>query len=449
VVSSLREQEDRLRQAALFDELTGLPNRTLFADRLRQAIVRRAGEPDQQYAVLFLDLDGFKVVNDSLGHAAGDRLLVQVANRIRGVLRSGDTAARFGGDEFLILVHHARGPGSPGLVTERLRQALARPFHVGGQDLVITASVGIALGDRRYHNAEDVLRDADLAMYTAKARHRGSHVVFDVSMHARAVSRLRIEAELRRAIDNDEMEVRYQPIVDLVTGDTTALEALVRWHHPSRGLVSPYEFLPVAEESGLALPLGRQILTTACQRLALWQRRGLVDPAVRMNVNISNKQFWHDDLVDAVDLALERTGLPAANLALEITEGVMMHNVELACKLLETLHSRGLGLHVDDFGTGYSSLEALHRLPIDALKIDQSFVARLGVDGKSAELIRTIVLMSESLGLDVVAEGIETREQRDRLRELGCRNGQGFWYAEALSAYQAPATLRKLRKRVA
>jgi diguanylate cyclase (GGDEF)-like protein len=431
VLAALHLQEERLRTAALYDDLTGLPNRTLFLDRLRQTIQRGRRQSEHGYGVLFLDLDGFKVINDSLGHAAGDRLLIQVAERIRGSLRDSDTAARFGGDEFLILLDPVDSEFAPAGVADRLHAALSRPFHVGGQEVVITASVGIAIGGDHYSDAEDVLRDADLAMYSAKSHRKGSHAIFNVRMHASAVSRLRIETDLRRALDRHEFELHYQPLVDLATGRFDAVEALIRWREPTGRLVPPGEFLPVAEETGLILPLSQWIIGECGRQLAAWDDDGRAR-GLAVSINVSNRQFWQGKLIDDVDAMLHRTGVAPRRIALEITEGVVMHDVDVARKLLQDLHGLGCELHIDDFGTGYSSLEALHQLPIDALKVDRSFVARLQADPRSGELVRTIVLMAGNLGLDLIAEGIETAAQRWRLVELGCRRGQGELFSGPL-----------------
>ncbi|MGN9910559.1 EAL domain-containing protein [Phytohabitans sp. LJ34] len=431
VLATLREQEERLRVAAQYDHLTHLPNRTLFLERLREAM--RDGE---ECAVLFVDLDGFKVVNDSLGHAAGDALLIQVANRISHSLRERDTAARFGGDEFLILLDGVADPYTPTQVAERLHAALAPPFRLQGQEVVVTASIGITLGGPRYADPEDLVRDADIAMYWSKSQRKGSHALFDVAMHAKAVVRLQIETELRRAIERGELEVHYQPIAQLVGGRTRAFEALIRWRHPTRGLVLPEYFLAVAEETGLVIPIGRWVIAESCRQLAAWQRTpGRED--LRISVNVSNRQFWQGGLVDDVAEALRVSRLHPRCLAFEITEGVIMNNVGLARKMLEDLHNLGCELHIDDFGTGYSSLEALHRLPIDALKIDRSFVARLGVDAKSSALVHTIVLMGSNLGLQLIAESVETEEQRDHLLRLGCAYGQGHLFSEPVPAEDA------------
>jgi diguanylate cyclase (GGDEF)-like protein len=431
VLAALRQQEERLRVAAQYDHLTGLPNRTLFLERLREAM--RDGH---EFAVLFVDLDGFKVVNDSLGHAAGDALLIQVANRISHSLRERDTAARFGGDEFLILLDGVADPYTPTQVAERLHAAMAPRFRLQGQEVVVTASIGITLGGPRYADPEDLVRDADIAMYWSKSQRKGSHALFDVAMHAKAVVRLQIETELRRAIERGELEVHYQPIAQLASGRTRAFEALIRWRHPTRGLVLPEHFLAVAEETGLVIPIGRWVIAESCRQLAAWQRTpGRED--LRISVNVSNRQFWQGGLVDDVAEALRVSQLHPRSLAFEITEGVIMNNVGLARKMLEDLHNLGCELHIDDFGTGYSSLEALHRLPIDALKIDRSFVARLGVDAKSSALVHTIVLMGGNLGLQLIAESVETPEQRDHLLRLGCAYGQGHLFSEPVPAEEA------------
>jgi diguanylate cyclase (GGDEF)-like protein/PAS domain S-box-containing protein len=420
--------EGQLRHAALYDPLTGLPNRTLFLDRLRVTMARASRHAEYQFAVLFLDLDGFKLVNDSLGHLLGDSLLSSVAERISADLRPTDTASRFGGDEFAILLDDVVAPHNPVAVAERLQSRLARPFHVGGHEIVVTASIGIASSSTGYVSAEDVLRDADTAMYRAKATEKGTHATFDAGMHTRAVSRLRVEAELRQAVDGGQLRLHYQPIVAIHTGHTLGFEALVRWEHPTRGLLGPGEFLPVAEESGLIVPMGRWILAEACRQLAEWRRAGAPDD-LRVSVNVSNRQFWHGGLLDEVQGLLAAAHLEPRHIVLEITETVVMHNADLAERMLMELHENGFALHIDDFGTGYSSLQALHRFPIEALKVDRSFVWGLGTDPRSTELVRTIAMMARNLGVDVIAEGIETADQRRRVERLGCAYGQGYLFS--------------------
>jgi len=433
MMQSLREQEEQLRHAALYDELTDLPNRALFLDRLRQAVLHtRRGAP--RFAVLMLDLDGFKVVNDSLGHLVGDQLLIEVAARIRTCLRDVDTAARFGGDEFAILLEEAGDAEGAILIAERLQASVSRPYTLDGEEVAISVSIGVAVGVPEYEDAIDILRDADAAMYWAKSREKGTHAIFHPTMRERALLRLRTQGELRQALDAGELEAHFQPIVDLDDGRSASCEALIRWRHPGRGLVQPAEFLQIAEECGLSVPIGRWMLEQACGQLQVWRSTVAGAEDLRVSVNISNRQFWRQPLLAEVADALRRHRIPPGRLVLEITEGVVMHDAELARAKLADLHDLGVELHIDDFGTGYSSLDALHNLPIDALKIDRSFVA--GIDGAatSRELVRTIVLMAANLGLDVIAEGIETRAQCDYLRELRCRYGQGFLFSRPVPA---------------
>jgi diguanylate cyclase (GGDEF)-like protein/PAS domain S-box-containing protein len=440
-ITERRSLEEKLRHQALYDSLTGLPNRTLFLDRLAQAMAQSKRRPDYEYAVLWLDLDGFKVVNDSLGHLVGDLLLVRVAERIRSHLREVDTAARFGGDEFAVLLHHVSDFSLVEKVVHRLQESLSVPFDLDGHEVVVTGSIGIATSATKYENPEDVLRDADIAMYQAKSSGRGSSTTFDASMYAGAMSRLKTESELRQAVDNEQLELHYQPIVDLGTGALTAVEALIRWRHPMRGLVPPCDFLPVAEESSLIVPMGHWVQAEASRQVMSWKGASLVAPDLRMSINLSNREFWSSDLVAWLDQMLEQTGVPPSWLTFEITEGVIMHSLQSALTVMHELHERGMHIHIDDFGTGYSSLEALHRLPIEALKIDRSFVANLSNDDRSRELVRTIVQLGHNLGVEVIAEGIETPDQQEMLHEIGCPWGQGYWFSRPLPAAQFDALL--------
>ncbi len=440
-VTERKELEEQLRHDALYDPLTGLPNRTLLLERLDREIEHTKRRPDYTFAVLFLDVDGFKVLNDSLGHLVGDQLLEQVAHRLTGHLRSTDTAARFGGDEFAVLLHDVTDPGDLPLVAEKIQEMLAEPFTVGEHEIVVSASIGIASSVTGYDSAADVLRDADTAMYRAKSLGKGTYATFDVTMHHHAVSRLRIETELRRAIENGELRLHYQPIVHLDSRRITGFEALVRWRQPGRGDVPLAEFLPVAEETGLIIPIGRWILAEACRQLREWRDIAPGRGQLRMSVNVSHRQFWHSGLLDDVNTALTQAGLAPTDLKLEITEGVIMHNPEDASVTLRALHDRGVELEVDDFGTGYSSLEALHRFPIEALKIDRSFVSRIGIDERSTELVRTMVMMGRSLQMKVVAEGIEHEEQRQLLNELDCDFGQGYLFSRPVSGDVASSLL--------
>jgi diguanylate cyclase (GGDEF)-like protein len=413
-----------------------MPNRAYFRDRLTLAMARAARRSDYRYAVLMLDLDGFKVVNDSLGHIAGDRLLEQVAERITGHLRSIDTGARFGGDEFAVLLEEIDDVRAAVTAAERLQDALSVPYPLGDSDVVISASIGIALGSDEYTQTETIVRDADVAMYHAKANGKRGHALFDPTMHASAVNRLQIEGELRHALDRAELQLHYQPIVDLGTGLMSGAEALIRWQHPVRGLLSPAAFLQIAEESGLILGIGNWVLDEACRQLNEW---GLGRPGstpFMMSINVSNRQFWQSPVIDDVDRRLTSWGLDPSCLAVEITEGVIMHDVKLASSVLGGLHTMGVQVHIDDFGTGYSSLEALHDLSIDALKIDRSFVSRLTNSSRSRELVRTIVTMGLNLNLDVIAEGIETPEELELVRSLGCTHGQGYLFSRPVPAEQ-------------
>ena len=438
-ITEQRLLEERLRQQALYDSLTGLPNRALFLDRLTQALANSKRRSNHTYTVLWLDLDGFKILNDSLGHQMGDKLLVQVADRIRAQLREADTAARFGGDEFAVLLLDIPDAPTVKAVVRRLLENLGAIYDVDGHEIVVSASIGVAMSSTGYDRPDDVLRDADIAMYRAKSNGRGTYAIFDSSMHATAMARLKTETELRQAIekrgqDSSQMELHYQPVVHIGTGEVMGLEALVRWRHPLRGLVTPLEFLQVAEDSGLIVPMGRWVAAEACRQLTLWNAVELLGTDVRVSLNLSNREFWSPRLLDHLDLVLAESGVLPERLAFEITEGAIIDNLERALIVLHELHARGLQVHVDDFGTGYSSLQALHRLPIDALKIDKSFVAGLGQDERTTELVRTIVQLGMNLGVIVIAEGIETTNQQACLSELGCAWGQGYLFSPAVSA---------------
>ena len=440
VVQSLREQEDQLRHAALYDKLTGLPNRTLFLERVGHALQRtRSG---YRFGILFLDLDGLKVINDSLGHLAGDRLLSHVADRISSAVSGADTPARFAGDEFAVLVDGVGDTATLTGMAERLQAVIARPQHISGQDIVVTASIGIAVGTESYLSPEDLLRNADIAMYRAKSSKKGSHAVFDVSMWAEAVDRLRIETEVRNAIENNQLELHYQPIVDLHTGTTVAFEALLRWNHPTRGLLRPGQFLSVAEEAGLTVPIGRWVVVEACRQLSAWRRAGVVPDDLCVSINLSDRQFWYGDAHATVLAALAQARLPARCIALEITESVVVHDLAAAQAMLQTLHDQGLRLYVDDFGTGYSSLNVLRQLPVDALKIDRSFVSDMQANDRARELVRTIIVMGHNLGMQVIAEGIETVGQLRQLREMGCELGQGHLFSRSVPGFLVPRSVQ-------
>ena len=434
-VTERRAAEERTRLAALYDEVTELPNRALFLDRLGHAL-ERARRRDDPFALLLLDLDRFKNVNDSLGHLAGDRLLAAAARRLCECVRPGDTVSRLGGDEFTILLEEIAGPADPVRVAERVQSDLSAPFDLGGHEVVTAASIGIAMWTPEYRRAEEVLRDADIAMYRAKALGRGRHELFDPSMHAHAVAVLRMEMELRRALAKGEFRLHYQPIVAVAGGGLAGFEGLLRWEHPRRGLILPAEFLPLAEETGLMVPLGRWVLAEGCRQIAAWSAR-----RVRLSLNVSGKQLLQSDLASQIGQAALAAGASLDRLDLEVTEDVLMKDGDSVGRVLADLKALALRVSIDDFGTGQSSLSLLHRLPIDTLKIDRSFVAGMSRRREALEIVRTVVSLGHNLGMRVVAEGVETKEQLHDLRELGCDYAQGFLFSAAVEPSAAEGLL--------
>ena len=431
-ITSSKRAEEQLARRAFYDPLTDLPNRALFLDRLSHAMRRARRRPSYLFAVLFLDLDHFKVINDSLGHMAGDQLLVLIARRLEATLRPGDTVARLGGDEFTILLDDLHSSEDATRVADRMQNALLSSFDVRGKEIFSTASIGIALSSTGYEQPEDILRDADAAMYRAKGTGRARHALFDTGMHDRAVALLEIEADMRRAVERDELVMHYQPIVSLVSGRITGLEALVRWRHPRRGLIPPGEFVPLAEETGQIIPMGRWVLRRVCRQMGEWKRSSPAMRPLTVNVNLSPRQFSLPDLVGHVDEVLDETGLEASCLRLEITESALMENPDTATRILLQLQLLGVQISLDDFGTGYSSLSYLQRFPIDTLKIDRSFIGGLDREQENLEIARTIVTIGRNLGKEVVAEGIETDRQLELLREIQCEKGQGFLFSRPL-----------------
>jgi diguanylate cyclase (GGDEF)-like protein/PAS domain S-box-containing protein len=432
--------EEKLWHAAFYDALTGLPNRALFMERLGMALERSKGRGRGGFAVLFLDLDRFKVVNDSLGHRAGDQLLIQISRRLERTRRAGDTVARLGGDEFAVLVEGVENASDGARVAERVQRELSMPFEIDGQEVFTSSSIGIALGGGPNQvRPEDMLRDADTAMYRAKGMGIAKHAVFDVTMHDRAVAVLQLENDLRRAIERGELRVQYQPIVALSSGRIVGFEALARWNHRQRGTVPPSEFIPLAEETGVIGSLGRWILQEACTQMRRLQATYPRLPALTLSVNISGRQVLQPDLVEQIDDTLRATGLDARSLRLEITESVLVENAAAATRCLTRLRQLGLQLCIDDFGTGYSSLSYLHRLPIDLLKIDSSFVRTMGSDEKNRRIVETILLLGRNLGVEVVAEGVETSAQASVLHRLGCGLVQGFLFSHPVDIDAAAA----------
>ncbi len=438
-VTEQKALEQELKHQAFHDPLTGLANRALFADRLAHALSRSARRPGS-VAVLFLDLDDFKTVNDSLGHGAGDALLVVVAERIRRCLRASDTAARMGGDEFAIIIEEASDT-APTLLADRILTALAMPYELDGRQLSIHASIGVAISMSGQQAADDLLRDADVSMYVAKAHGKNRVQIFEPAMHGAAVERLALRGDLAQALERSEFKLDYQPIVDLETLEVTGLEALLRWSHPTRGIVGPLEFIPVAEDTGLIVPIGRWVLEQACRQARIWDSEPGLIP-LTMSVNVSGRQLLNGAIVADVKSALEGTGLAPERLTLEFTEGILMQDTAATTAILAELKGLGVRLAIDDFGTGYSSLSYLRRFPIDVLKIDQSFVQAIGGGPGAVAVIRSMLKLGETLHLETVAEGIEENDQIEQLLRLGARRGQGFELARPLDSNAVTALLR-------
>ncbi len=426
-IDEQKQSQEKLNYYARHDALTDLPNRAEFMNHLRMAVERTRANSMMRFAVLFLDLDRFKVINDSLGHVVGDELLRQIAERLSNQVRPGDVVARLGGDEFTVLLNRTGIVSDVVLVAERVQQNLAKPFQLGTSERFPSPINGIIVSDEIIREPEDFLRDADAAMYRAKEAGKANYEIFDRDMHAHNLNLLELETDLRRAIEREEFELHYQPIVDLSEGKVCEFEALLRWQHPRHGLVGPDDFVGAAEESGLIIPIGNWVIANACRQLSEWQLQ--CRDKLSVSVNLSAKQLMHPSLVEHVELVLEETGLTAGQLKLEVTESMVMEHSERSMSVLSDLSGLGVSLSTDDFGTGYSSLSYLQRFPFDRLKIDRSFIDQMGSDKKSAAIVKTILMLGENLGIEVVAEGIETEEQLESLQLLGCRLGQGYFFS--------------------
>jgi diguanylate cyclase (GGDEF)-like protein/PAS domain S-box-containing protein len=442
-ITERKRAEEQVHHAAFHDALTGLPNRTLLSDRLSLALARAKRNKEYQFAVLFLDLDRFKLVNDSLGHTLGDQLLVELGRRLELCMRKADTVARLGGDEFGMLLDGIKDPYDAIYIAERIQEELLEPFTLNGHEFLTTTSIGIAFSQTGYNGPEDILRDADIAMYRAKANGKARYEVFDVAMHSHAVEMLTLERELRHAIERKEVNVHYQPIVSLTDRKLVGFEALARLDSAELGPISPAQFIPLAEETGLIIPLGMLVLQEACRQMHVWHERYPREQMLTISVNLSSKQFTQLNLVEFIRKGLQETEMDPACLHLEITESVIMEKAQDAAEMLSQLKNLGVKLSIDDFGTGYSSLSYLHSFPFDILKVDRSFVCRMGTDRESLGIVETILTLAQKLGKKVVAEGVETEEQVDALMKLGCGYGQGYLFSRPLWSVDAEKLITK------
>lgn len=440
-ITSRKRAEQQLVHDALHDALTGLANRTLFLDLVRQALARLKRDPESRFAVAFLDLDRFKIVNESLGHVHGDDLIVATSRRFENALRESDTVARLGGDEFAILLEEIGTKDEATRLSESLHQSLASPFHLGGKEIFVSASLGVAHCDQGYERPEDILRDAELAMYQAKERGKAQSIAFRDDMRVWPVTPLDLDSDLRRALERNEMQLHYQPIIDMRRGKIAGFEALMRWFHAERGEISPLEFIPVAEETGTIFTLSQWALRTAATQIGVWNAERKPTEQLEISVNLSSRQFARPDAVSGIIDCLDGVGLPSSQLKIEITESTLMQDVDLSTQMLDRLKAADIKICVDDFGTGYSSLSYLHTFPIDTLKIDKSFIQDMTSNFQNLEIVRTITMLGQNLRLDVIAEGVETSEQLAQLRALDCHYAQGFLFSKAMNAEHATAFL--------
>ncbi len=436
ISQALRESKEKFRHAAFHDSLTDLPNRNLFMETMKFALEKSRHNKNFQFAVLFLDINRFKTINDSLGHSMGDRLILHVAKRLASAVRDKDLVARFSGDEFAFILNNVGSVEDAMQFAERIKDKIAEPFSLLGKQVFTSFSIGIAMGGAEYELAEDILRDADIAMYHAKSTEKG-YVVFDKNMHTRAVTLLQLETDLRTAIERDELMMYYQPIIDLSSMRIFGFESLIRWNHPTRGFVPPTEFIPVSEQTGFIIPLTLWVLRTSCFQMVQWQRKNPANKNLVVSINISGKHFAQKNLVEQIQEILIETGIDPACVKLELTESAVMENAESVITMLRQIRDLGIQLSIDDFGTGYSSLSYLHRFPINTLKVDRSFVNTMEDGTENGEIVRTIIALAKTLRLNVVAEGIETIHQLHQLRILGCEYGQGYLFSRPVPAEEA------------
>lgn len=447
-VTERKMAEERLLRDAFYDELTGLPNRALLIDRLDRAIERSKRRDDYHCAVLFMDLDRFKVVNDSMGHAVGDQLLVSVSERLADCLRSGDTVARLGGDEFVVLLEELKDLNQATLIADRIREELNRPHDLQAQKVFTSGSIGIVMTVQGYSQPADVLRDADIAMYGAKLAGKDRYQIFDPTMHEVALSRMQLEIELRQALANSELRVHYQPILLMESGKLFGFEALIRWDHPDRGIIPPAEFLPVMEETGLIIQAGQWVMLEACKKAKQWNKKHPELAPFSISVNLSGREFVHPELQDSVRNALEVSGVDPQCLTIEITESVIMSDPDQARSVLEGLGKLGVQIHLDDFGTGYSSLGKLGQFHIDKLKIDRTFIKQIvGKQGEGA-IVDTILQLASNLAMGAIAEGVETQQQYDYLRENNCQYYQGYLIARPMDEAKAEAFIKAKKRKM-
>ena len=445
-ITERKSAEEKLAHDAVHDALTGLPNRKKLMERLARSIKRIKHNSNYGFAVLFIDLDRFKTINDSLGHQAGDELLLIITEKLTELVRPSDMVARLGGDEFVVVLENVRSKEKVSQIAERILTCLQKPNEISGQQIYSSASIGIVLASPLYDKPDDLVRDADIAMYRSKVKGKARFEIYDSKMHSSAVSLLQMEMDLRRAIDRAEFTLNYQPIVSLNSEKIVGFEALIRWNHPTRGNIPPDDFIPVAEETGLILPIGNWVLREACSQMQQWREKYSLANSLIVNVNLSARQLEQKDLVKQIARILKETKLDPACLKLEITESVIMKNAEETITKVRKLREMGVLLSIDDFGTGYSSLSYLHRFPIDTLKVDRSFVNLIGAEGEHSEIIQTIITLAYNLGMDVVAEGVETAEQLKFLRQVNCNYGQGYFYSHPVTNLLAAEMIEELKR---